>query len=180
MCLLFVCWASNFAFALKNFRRNFGLFLAVVVAGTDVFLKKIRLVLKGRERLRPALWDLLAQAKGLWQEIRLPQQVSDETVAERMRVCRNCPVFFKPLQTCGSPLQKRSRVMLRIESFNKSHLHPDGNLLTQIGLQPQVGCFCFMPSKSRIRENCWAYDARLQLLGWPEPLNGWPRRKLPA
>lgn len=47
----------------------------------------------------------------------------------RLRACRGCPVFFAPLQTCGSPLSKELR---------------------------DVGCYCQVEAKSRIVDaTCW-------------------------
>lgn len=51
----------------------------------------------------------------------------------RMRTCKRCPLFYSPLQTCGSPLRKDLR---------------------------DVGCHCYMPLKSAaIEATCFYRDA---------------------
>jgi len=194
LCLTLSCPATNFAPELKNFRRNFGLALAVAVAGSWAFGRKIRAILKGKERVRSAVWDLVAQAKALWVEARLPQEIPDSEVAQRLSACRSCPVFFAPLQTCGSPLRGRRASLARVARLYEhdavidpvSHRpvfrltkspHKPGQLrpveIQLLSEQDQIGCFCFMPAKSRIKENCWAYDIGLRLIGWGRGLNSW-------
>lgn len=62
-------------------------------------------------------------------------RVSAELCRARLESCRKCPIFFAPLQTCGSPLQDGPRVC---------------------GRQP--GCYCFMPLKARYECNCWLWE----------------------
>jgi hypothetical protein len=48
----------------------------------------------------------------------------------RLAVCRSCPLWYAPLQTCGSPLKRG---------------------------WSGLGCYCFMPAKARTRTaECWA------------------------
>ncbi len=61
----------------------------------------------------------------------------------RMEECRKCPLFYKPLQTCGSPLAKESK----------------------------MGCYCYLPLKVTLKANCWLFDETNGELGWPKPLN---------
>lgn len=51
------------------------------------------------------------------------------TYERRLFTCRQCPVFYRPLQTCGSPLSKRLR---------------------------GLGCACHMPTKARLKD-AWCY-----------------------
>ncbi len=102
------------------------------------------------------LQDLLAQSPHLFAALKAPQEVPDELVQARLEICRQCPVFFAPLQSCGSPLRE---IMRRIRRLPKL----------------PVGCLCHLPTKARLHENCWAYDERLPDLGWPAAINSFPR-----
>lgn len=76
------------------------------------------------------------------------KRVPKELYRKRMAVCRECPIFYRPLQTCGSPL-----------------------------VDKWTGCFCFMPLKARLTENCFAYDSsegNNAVFGWPAELNSFP------
>lgn len=54
------------------------------------------------------------------------------TAASRYARCEKCPIFYKPLRTCGSPLDKELR---------------------------GLGCHCSIPIKARLREaTCWGDD----------------------
>lgn len=48
------------------------------------------------------LWYLL---KGTFLTYGDGAWASPEKVEKRMAVCRQCPMFYEPLQTCGSPLK---------------------------------------------------------------------------
>lgn len=63
----------------------------------------------------------------------------------RMRCCFRCPLFYKPLRTCGSPLRKSLR---------------------------GVGCYCSMIFKaSMIYGSCWIRtNAPTSPHGWPAGL----------
>lgn len=51
---------------------------------------------------------------------------------KRMNICRKCPLFFEPLQTCGTPLIKVLR---------------------------GLGCYCNMEQKAKyVRATCWIDD----------------------
>ncbi len=66
----------------------------------------------------------------------------------RLIHCRSwCPIFYAPLQTCGTPLKKDLRDM---------------------------GCFCHMPTKAKTKCNCWLYDQTDGKRGWPDDLNDFP------
>ena len=55
-------------------------------------------------------------------------RASDELYEERMATCRECPLFFSPLATCGSPLAEN----------------------------PGMGCWCQLEKKARAKEaTCW-------------------------
>jgi hypothetical protein len=71
--------------------------------------------------------------------------------------CEKCPLFYKPLRTCGSPLLKTPE--------SRDH---NGK---------PMGCFCFMPLKSKTECNCWLYGESGGVMGWPEPLNDFPPEK---
>lgn len=74
------------------------------------------------------------------------KRVSPLEYERRMRVCHSCVLFHKPLLTCGSPLRKDS---------------------------PELGCWCFMPTKAKFEEStCWLDDN----LGEDAP-HGWKTTK---
>lgn len=55
-------------------------------------------------------------------------KASAEIYEERMMICRDCPVYFKPTDSCGSPLANNT----------------------------DVGCWCYLPAKARQSEaKCW-------------------------
>lgn len=54
------------------------------------------------------------------------------TVYRRYRTCIKCPLFYKPLRTCGTPLDKEFR---------------------------GLGCYCSVEAKNGIKSaTCWADD----------------------
>lgn len=66
---------------------------------------------------------------------------SADVAAGRLAHCKNCPIFFAPLQTCGSPIDST---------------------------EGWYGCFCYMPVKSQEKgATCWADDNDPELgIGW--------------
>ena len=111
--------------------------------------------------------ELLSQFPHLLAALRAPQEVPDELVQERLGVCRKCPVFFAPLQSCGSPLREIMRRLRSLRSGSPENSPASPKILR--------GCFCHLPTKARLHENCWAYDERLPDLGWPAAINSFPR-----
>lgn len=59
----------------------------------------------------------------------------------RIACCYACPIYYKPLRTCGTPLRD-------------AHL----------------GCWCFMPAKAKLRDaECWLREEDYETeYGWPE------------
>ena len=94
-----------------------------------------------------AVATLWREAKGIITALRMVEEkpVSDALYDERMTVCQKCPIYFKPLRTCGSPLAK----------------------------DPTKGCSCYLVVKARGPANCWLYDENKGDLGggWPDELN---------
>jgi hypothetical protein len=97
---------------------------------------------------------------GDWKRLRAQLKTKDEVTPElkslRMEACRSCPIFFTPLQTCGSPF-----------------------IAAQQGSAP-LGCSCHMPTKAATKSNCWYYDLHRDdfdesiHFGWPKSLNSFP------
>lgn len=81
----------------------------------------------------------------------------DHLLAEmRVNHCKTkCPVYFKPLGTCGSPLKRGD---------------------------DKRGCYCHMETKAELEDNCWAYDRDQgegqNYFGWPQELNSYPWPKI--
>lgn len=58
---------------------------------------------------------------------------------KRIAHCEQCPLFYSPLRTCGSPLTEN----------------------------PELGCYCRMDEKSRDpKATCWADENTDLNLGW--------------
>jgi hypothetical protein len=54
--------------------------------------------------------------------------VTEEAYQRRLATCRDCPVFYSRLNTCGSPM----------------------------ATNPKLGCWCWLPAKNRLAEAvCW-------------------------
>lgn len=69
---------------------------------------------------------------------------SPALVAVRMSACARCPIFFRPLRTCGTPIFKKDA---------------------------DLGCFCYMPLKARLSNaTCWSRDKGVKDYGWPDEL----------
>jgi hypothetical protein len=99
----------------------------------------------------------LKQTRHLARVLSLKPQVNAMLSEARLGYCRECPHFYAPLRTCGSPL---------------------------VDAMTQIGCWCHMPTKAGHLENCWEYDRmgrsamyRYIGWGWPEELNSWPFEK---
>lgn len=62
----------------------------------------------------------------------------------RLHTCYHCPIFYRPLATCGSPLRKELR---------------------------GLGCYCNMQAKSNIiNATCWLRDIGDSERGWGDNL----------
>ena len=106
-------------------------------------------------------WSFVRErSAGLWLSLtgQVPR-VPPKVYQARMEVCRQCPVFYAPLRTCGSPLRRGSRV----------RNHP-------------AGCSCYMPFKAKFECNCWLWEEianetlppqywHWTKFGWKGPLN---------
>lgn len=102
-----------------------------------------------------SLWELREQAKGI--RIALSQSKKDAEVpigvqARRITQCEQCPIYYHPLRTCGSPLNR------------KKWARKD----------EKEGCFCYMPVKIKTKCNCWLYDETNGKMGWSKDLNNYP------
>jgi hypothetical protein len=100
-----------------------------------------------------ALWRLAQEFRILRKSLRSAKtmEVPEDVMLRRKAHCQTCRIFFKPLQSCDSPL--------RYEAW------PAG--------KPE-GCLCHIPTKSRLKCNCPLYDQSGGLEGWPEELNSFP------
>lgn len=80
--------------------------------------------------------DFVLLLRNSWRD----ELVSGVWLQNRMDACRNCPVFYRPLRTCGSPLRKELR---------------------------DVGCFCSMEWKARLSHaTCWLRDHETHRTGF--------------
>jgi hypothetical protein len=105
------------------------------------FLKAAYVAIRFGDRRR---WRAKGFALLLWRSV-FAGRADIETRQRRMAFCRQCPIFYKPLQTCGSPLTA----------------------------DKDLGCYCHMPTKARLRAaRCWLYDETAGQMGWPKELNG--------
>jgi len=75
-------------------------------------------------------WRRIGRAFTLWARGWKPgERATDFLAAKRLSVCRKCPLFYRPLSTCGSPLTNDLR---------------------------DQGCWCHMPTKSKlVSAECW-------------------------
>lgn len=67
-----------------------------------------------------------------------------------------CPLFDHRAQTCGTAGQ----------TFIEGRSGEVRNL----------GCWCYLPLKTELPANCWARNAGLHEIGWPDELNSFPER----
>lgn len=88
-----------------------------------------------------ACYGMLREFKNPWPRVRgfwftiwdgLRQPKTQATRYEhRLAICRKCPIFYPPLQTCGSPLSE----------------------------DPSLGCWCNMEIKAKLlHASCWTRD----------------------
>jgi hypothetical protein len=75
-------------------------------------------------------WRRVYRAFALWfREFPVRDWLPPERAAARYAVCQTCPIFYRPLGTCGSPLSPELK---------------------------DQGCWCFMYEKVRLRSaRCW-------------------------
>lgn len=67
-----------------------------------------------------------------WGALKPDSTVSESSYTARLSACRACPLFFRPLQTCGTPLRKELS---------------------------QLGCWCNMEAKAKLTDaTCWIDD----------------------
>ena len=67
-----------------------------------------------------------------------------EVVERRNAACAACPVYYPPLGTCGTPLDKQWE---------------------------GLGCHCVCELKNRLANaSCWAKDMGIRNYGWPDNL----------
>jgi hypothetical protein len=91
------------------------------------------------------------KASGLWLSAtgKIPR-VSKELANARLAVCRQCPIFYSPTQTCGSPFNRKARARGR-----------------------PAGCLCFMPFKVKFECNCWLWEELQCNMLTPEQKQDW-------
>lgn len=90
---------------------------------------------------------LWTEALGIWSALRTRSAVAAQLRQARLNACAGCPIYFRLLRTCGSPLS-----------------------LTKLGRQ---GCYCQMEVKAGTLANCWGYDNGAPF-GWAKELNSFP------
>lgn len=76
-------------------------------------------------------WHRIAAAVKLWLGLLKDggMKVEGYIYERRLKTCAACPLYYKPLRTCGSPLRKDSQ---------------------------ELGCWCNMEQKAKYeRSNCW-------------------------
>jgi len=67
-----------------------------------------------------------------WGALEPDSTVSDSLRTARLNACQTCPLFYRPLQTCGTPLKKELR---------------------------GLGCWCNMEAKAKLTDaTCWIDD----------------------
>lgn len=85
----------------------------------------------------------VAKAFRLWySSILTGERVDPATADRRLAVCRECPVWFEPLGTCGSPLRWVDR---------------------------ELGCWCWMKAKTQLLgAHCWLDEQGIEQppYGW--------------
>lgn len=108
------------------------------------FLAAVLLAVIGGIVLWSRPWKRLKGAFYLWWDSWHTIQVDGERYRARLATCKTCPIFFRPLLTCGTPF-----------------------------LHKQRGCWCHMPTKSRmLSASCWIRDHEPHRvgLGWRDEL----------
>lgn len=72
------------------------------------------------------------------------KKIEYDLYKRRLNICSDCPLFFRPLRTCGTPL----RFLTKNKRFG--------------------GCWCYMPFKAmNIDSECWLDENNLPG-GWGE------------
>jgi hypothetical protein len=90
------------------------------------------------------------RASGLWlSAIGAIPKVPPDVARERLEACHNCPIFYEPTATCGSPFSK-IRVRRR-----------------------PAGCLCFMPFKVKFEGNCWVWEEMQENRLTDEQMHAW-------
>lgn len=104
----------------------------------------LRLPLMGT---RP-LWYALTMIRSADRSLR-------DRAAQRLRQCRRCPLFHRPLLSCGWAGGPKIWHNPRTKTVEAA------------------GCFCLMDLKAFIPDaSCWLYENTDGEMGWPEHLNG--------
>lgn len=74
------------------------------------------------------LWSRARDAFWLAWDSRMAPKVDASELLARNKACSDCPIHYRPLMTCGSPMAGDT----------------------------SLGCWCFMPFKSRMKHaRCW-------------------------
>jgi hypothetical protein len=74
-------------------------------------------------------WRRIGRAMSLWTVVIRGTHVPHGTLEARLACCKGCPLWYSPLQTCGSPFKKGAE---------------------------DLGCWCFMPQKAKYDDAvCW-------------------------
>lgn len=92
------------------------------------------------------LWRLLratgSEAQGVWRAMTFQApRVTELLRKQRLETCRQCPIYYAKLETCGSPL----------------------------AADPDKGCHCYLPIAAGVWHRCWARQEGLPY-GWPKEL----------
>jgi hypothetical protein len=91
-------------------------------------------------------WTRLKGMFWLWWDSRHVIQAGDEQYKERIKGgCEKCPIFYRPLRTCGSPLAD----------------------------DPSLGCWCQMDIKAKMSSaECWLreHETHRTAFGWRDGL----------
>lgn len=103
---------------MTSLRSKLRLFVAILVAALWT------------EVTDPAAYRRIWNALTLWfGAMQKGSRVDERTYQRRMYACQNCPLFFKPLMTCGTPLRPDKR---------------------------GLGCYCCMQYAAKLADKgCW-------------------------
>lgn len=99
-----------------------------------------------------AVDEMVQHARGIREALKTQSEVSEDLAHARMvEGCLQCPMFYAPLGTCGSPLVPSP-------------------------VQGLTGCFCHCATKAKTKTNCTAYDhyRGVSIIGWYRGLNSFP------
>lgn len=81
-----------------------------------------------------AVNDSWEKVKGIKEAMGAKQAVPDVVKQARLVTCPNCPIYFAPLGTCGSPLLPKPKFGI-----------------------PR-GCFCHLEAAAGTRHDCWLFE----------------------